>query len=50
LATTAWKSKRDVVSSHFPLALSEVEGLHFLCEGEGQAFDFAQDKTDWEWV
>jgi phosphoribosylformylglycinamidine cyclo-ligase len=39
LATTAWKSKRDVVSSHFPLALSEVEGLHFLCEGEGQAFD-----------
>jgi phosphoribosylformylglycinamidine cyclo-ligase len=28
-----------VVSSHFPLALSEVEGLHFLCEEEGQAFD-----------
>jgi phosphoribosylformylglycinamidine cyclo-ligase len=39
LATTAWKSKRDVVSSHIPLALSKVEGLHFLCEEEGQAFD-----------
>jgi phosphoribosylformylglycinamidine cyclo-ligase len=39
LATTAWKSKRDVGSSHIPLALSEVEGLHFLREDEGQAFD-----------
>ena len=28
-----------MVSSHIPLALSEVEGLHFLCEEEGQAFD-----------
>ncbi len=26
-------------SSHIPLALSEVEGLHFLCDEEGQAFD-----------
>ena len=39
MATTAWKSKRDVVSSHLALALSDVEGLHFLCEEEGQAFD-----------
>jgi len=39
LATTAWKSKRDVGSSLIPLALSEVEGLHFLCDEEGQAFD-----------
>jgi hypothetical protein len=39
LATTAWKSKRDVVSSHIPLALSEVEGLHFLRAEEGRAFD-----------
>jgi phosphoribosylformylglycinamidine cyclo-ligase len=39
LATTAWKSKRDVGSSHIPLALSKVEGLQFLCEEEGQAFD-----------
>ena len=28
-----------MVSSHFPLALSEVEGLQFLCEEEGRAFD-----------
>jgi hypothetical protein len=39
LATTAWKSKRDVGSSHIPLALSIVEGLRFLCDEEGQAFD-----------
>jgi len=39
LATTAWKSKRDVASSHGPLALSEVEGLLFLCNREGRAFD-----------
>jgi hypothetical protein len=39
LATTAWKSKRDVVSSHISLAPSEVEGLRLLCEEEGQAFD-----------
>jgi phosphoribosylformylglycinamidine cyclo-ligase len=39
LTITAWKSKRDVVSSHFPLALSFVEGLQFLCEEEGRAFD-----------
>jgi phosphoribosylformylglycinamidine cyclo-ligase len=32
LTTTAWKSKQDVGSSHIPPALSEVEGLHFLCE------------------
>jgi hypothetical protein len=28
-----------VFSSHIALALSEVEGLHFLCKEEGQAFD-----------
>jgi phosphoribosylformylglycinamidine cyclo-ligase len=35
----AWKSKRDMGSSHIPPALSEVEGLHFLCDEEGRAFD-----------
>jgi phosphoribosylformylglycinamidine cyclo-ligase len=39
LAITAWKSKRDVGSCLIPLAPSDVEGLHFLCEEEGQAFD-----------
>jgi phosphoribosylformylglycinamidine cyclo-ligase len=39
LATTAWKSKRDVVSSHIPLAPSSSKGSIFLCEEEGQAFD-----------
>ena len=39
LATTAWKSKRDVGSSHIPLALSMSKGCIFLCEDEGQAFD-----------
>jgi len=39
LATTAWKSKRDVGSSLIPLAPSKVEGLGFLCEEEGRAFD-----------
>jgi len=39
LATTAWKSKQDVGSSLIPLAPSKVEGLGFLCEEEGQAFD-----------
>src|SRR4029079_4064071 len=39
LATMAWKSKRDVGSCHIPLAPSDVEGLRFLCEEEGQAFD-----------
>ena len=28
-----------MVSSHIPLAPSDVEGLRFLCEEEGQAFD-----------
>jgi phosphoribosylformylglycinamidine cyclo-ligase len=36
LATTAWKSKRDVGSSHIPLALSEVEGLFFPMTGKGK--------------
>ena len=36
-----------MVSSHIPVALSVVEGLHFLCEEEGQAFDKLRPNGSW---